>query len=100
MKAFAPALAALSLTSSLASAAPAAPAGAPGTVYPTGYPFRGLSTLPPSVFSILGNTLTFNFQTIVPSNFVDQVRVITHTAPAPGSAALLGLAGVACARRR
>ncbi len=76
------------------------PAGALGTVYPTGYPFRGLSTTPPSFFSIVGNTLSFNFSTIVPSNFVDQVRVFTHTAPAPGSAALLGLAGVAFARRR
>jgi hypothetical protein len=77
-----------------------APAGAPATIYPTLYPFRGLSTLPPSIFSISGNTLSFNFQTIVPSNFIDQVRVITHSMPAPGSAAMLGLAGASCARRR
>ena len=76
-------------------------AGALGTVYPTGYPFRGLSSTPPSFFSISGATLSFNFSTIVPSNFVDQVRVITHTvSPSPGSAALLGLAGVFAARRR
>ena len=76
------------------------PAGAVGTAYPTFYPFRGLSVTPPSFFSISGNTLSFNFQTIVPSNFVDQVRVLTHVVPAPGSAALLGFAGVLCARRR
>jgi hypothetical protein len=75
-------------------------AGALSTVYPTGYPFRGLSSTPPSFFSINGAVLSFNFSTIFPSNFVDQVRVITHTAPAPGSSALLGLAGVACSRRR
>jgi hypothetical protein len=76
------------------------PGGALTTLYPTLYPFRGLSSVPPAFFSISGNTLSFNFQSITPHNFVDQVRVITHTAPAPGSAALLGLAGVACARRR
>lgn len=77
-----------------------ASAGALTTLYPTLYPFRGLSSVPPAFFSISGNTLSFNFQSITPHNFVDQVRIITHTVPAPGAAALLGLAGIACARRR
>jgi uncharacterized protein (TIGR03382 family) len=74
--------------------------GTGGTVYPTGYPFRGLGGNPTSFFSISGNTLSFNFNTISPVLFVDQVRVLTHVTPAPGSVALLGLAGLVCGRRR
>lgn len=76
-----------------------APAGSPGTVYPTGYPFRGLNANPPSFFSILGNTLSFNLNSINPVAFVDQIRVLTQ-APAPGSMALLGLGGLIAGRRR
>jgi MYXO-CTERM domain-containing protein len=76
-----------------------APAGAPSTAYPTLYPFRGLSSAPASFFSINGNTLTFNLNTVAPTQFVDQIRVLTQ-APAPGSLALLGLGGLVAARRR
>ncbi len=74
--------------------------GTGGTTYPTGYLFRGLTGNPPSFFSISGNTLTYNLNTNVSVPFVDQVRVLTHPTPAPGSAALLGLAGLVCTRRR
>jgi hypothetical protein len=72
--------------------------GAFGTVYPTTYPLRGLNS--PSSFFFIGNTLTFQFVQFFPTNFVVQVRVITHAVPAPGAAALLGLGGAACLRRR
>jgi hypothetical protein len=75
------------------------PAGAPGTTYPTGFPFRGLVNAPVSFVTISGNVLTFDLSTAVSVQAVDQVRIITQT-PAPGSAALLGLAGVTCIRRR
>jgi len=75
------------------------PAGAAGTAYPTTYPFRGLNAVPPSFFSIVGNTLSFNLNTNNPVAFVDQIRVLTQ-APAPGSLALLGLGGLVAARRR
>ena len=75
------------------------PCGALGTTYPTGYPFRGLATTPVSFVTINSNVLTFDLKTMQPNNYVDQVRVITAT-PTPGSAALLGLAGLAFVRRR
>ena len=71
--------------------------GSGGTVYPTGYPFRGLNTQ--SQFSILGNTLKFNFNAISPVAEVVQVRVLTHI-PAPGGFALLGMGGLLAGRRR
>ena len=74
------------------------PAGAPGTIYPTGYAFRGLG--PGSWVSINSNALTFNLNTIAPNQFENQVRVITQATPAPGSLALLGLGAVVCRRRR
>ncbi len=76
-----------------------APAGAFGTSYPTFYPIRGLSTVPQSWVTINANVLTFDLHTVIPTQFLNQVRVLTQ-APAPGSAALLGMAGIACARRR
>ena len=75
------------------------PAGSPGTVYPTGYPLRGLVNAPVSFVTILGNVLTFDLSTSITVPAIDQVRVITQT-PAPGTAALLGFAGVTCLRRR
>ncbi len=75
------------------------PLGAFGTTYPTGYPFRGL-TSPNSFFSILGNTLTFNLVVMAPTIDVAQIRVLTHAVPTPGTAALLGLAGLFATRRR
>lgn len=73
------------------------PAGAGGTVYPTGYPFRGMNTM--SAFTVAGNTLTFNFFSIAPTNDVIQLRVLTRV-PAPGSLALLGVGGLVAGRRR
>lgn len=71
--------------------------GAGGTIYPTGYPFRGLSTQ--SSFSILGNQIKFNLMAISPVAEVVQIRVLTKV-PAPGSMALMGLGGLVMARRR
>ncbi len=73
--------------------------GALGTIYPTTYLWRGLATAPSSFVTILGNTLTFDLNTFSPVYVIDQVRILTQ-APAPASAALLGLAGVAGMRRR
>jgi MYXO-CTERM domain-containing protein len=72
--------------------------GSPGTTYPTTYPFRGISSQ--SMFAISGNTLTFNLFVMAPTVDVAQIRVITHAAPAPGAAALLGAAGLLTLRRR
>ena len=71
--------------------------GAVGTAYPTGLPVRGWNGN--GQIQVLGATLRFN-QVFVPGgNNIDQFRVITQ-APAPGSAALLGLAGLMVCRRR
>lgn len=73
--------------------------GAGGTVYPTGYPFRGLTTNPPSSFSISGNTLSFHFNTQVPAIDIVQLRVFTAV-PAPGVAGAFAAAGLVGLRRR
>ena len=73
------------------------PAGSPGTIYPTGYPFRGISGN--SFFSILGNTITFNIATVSPVIAVGQIRVLTQV-PAPATAGLLGMGALALGRRR
>lgn len=74
--------------------------GSPGTIYPTGYPFRGTNTVQPSFFSINANVLTFNLNSLASIAEVAQIRVITQSVPAPGGAALLGLGGLALCRRR
>lgn len=76
--------------------------GSFGTVYPTGWAGRGMQSFPflNSVISISGNTLNFNFDTVSPVYDLDQVRVLTRVVPAPGSAALLGMAGMLAGRRR
>lgn len=76
-----------------------ATAGAFGTVYPTGYPWRGLPTAPTSFVTVLGNTLSFDLNTIHPVYIIDQVRVLTAI-PTPGSLALLTFAGGLVVRRR
>mgnify|MGYP000854688735 CR=1 FL=1 len=73
--------------------------GAGGTTYPTGYPFRGLTTGIPSSFTVLGNTLNFHFNDLLPSPNVVQLRVFTLV-PTPGAAALCALGGVMAAGRR
>ena len=75
-------------------------AGSLGTVYPTGYPFRGINTSTPSFCSINANTITFNLNAFPTVGEVAQIRVLTHPAPAPGSLAVLGAAGLVCGRRR
>lgn len=72
--------------------------GAGGTLYPTTFPFRDITTSPSS-FSINSNVLSFNF-TISPIAGVMQVRVLTRHVPAPGAALVAGLAGLAVIRRR
>lgn len=74
-------------------------AGAFGTVYPTGYPFRGINTSIPSFFSISGNTINFNLAALASVGEVAQLRVFTQV-PSPGPIALLGLGGLAAFRRR
>jgi len=75
------------------------PLGAPGTLYPTGYPLRGLNAA--SMFSINNNVLTFQFAAPLPTADILQLRVITeHFVPSPGSMALLGLGGLVAVRRR
>lgn len=73
--------------------------GAFGTIYPTFYPSRGLSTSIPSIISLNGNTLNFNLNAISPAGEIAQVRVFTRV-PAPAGAAALGLAALATVRRR
>lgn len=68
--------------------------------YPTGYPFRGIAGFPPSTINVVGNTIHFNFFSVMPVSSVVQVRVLTEHIPAPGSLALLGLSGLVATRRR
>jgi hypothetical protein len=75
-------------------------AGALGTVYPTGYPLRGLFTSTPSFCSINANTISFNLNAFPTVGEIAQIRVLTHPTPAPGSLAVLAAAGMVCARRR
>lgn len=72
--------------------------GAGGTVYPTLFPFRDLTTNT-SFFSISGSTINFSLDTISPVLGVMQVRVLTQV-PAPGSAVGVAMVGAACFRRR
>ncbi len=72
--------------------------GATTTTYPTFFPFRGL--IGNSSFSINNDTLSFNLSSISPVGSVVQLRVLTDPVPAPGAAGLLGLSGLAAARRR
>ncbi|MBX3390817.1 MAG: PEP-CTERM sorting domain-containing protein [Phycisphaeraceae bacterium] len=75
------------------------PLGSPGTVYPTGNPFRGLNAS--SIFTINNNVLHFHFAAPVPTSDLIELRVLTeHVVPAPGAMALLGLGGLGAARRR
>jgi hypothetical protein len=75
------------------------PLGFGGTTYATGDPFRSMtSTLGTTSYSVSGNTLNFtlwaNSSPAWPNKMV-QLRVLTDAVPAPGVAALLGLAGLA-----
>ncbi len=72
--------------------------GAGSTIYPTGYPFRGLG--PQSSFFVSGNTISFSLMWISPVADVVQIRILTHPVPAPGGLAALGLGGLVAARRR
>lgn len=73
-------------------------AGAGPTVYPTGNPMRGMSF--PSFLSINANVLSFNLWGTPGVADFEQIRVYTDRVPAPGSAALLAIAGALAARRR
>ena len=77
-----------------------APYGAFGTIYPTGFPQRGVSNFPASNFSVVGNTLNFTFFYPVGSGDVMQLRILTDAVPAPGALGAFGLAGVLAAHRR
>lgn len=72
--------------------------GDPGTLYPTGQPFRGMTG---GFISIIGNTINFDFLSIQPGTVeITQVRVLTQPIPAPGAAALAGVGALLIARRR
>lgn len=74
--------------------------GAPGTIYPTGFPNRGLNTTIPSWVTVAGNTMTFDLSTVSPVLELGEVRVITHQVPAPGAIALLTATGALTGTRR
>ncbi|MEY3142596.1 MAG: hypothetical protein RLY21_1089 [Planctomycetota bacterium] len=78
--------------------------GAFGTTYATGDPFRSHSTnLGTTSYTVAGNTLTFTLWAnsfAAWPNKMAQLRVLTDSIPAPGAAALLGLAGIAGRRNR
>jgi len=79
--------------------------GAPGTTYATGDPFRSqASALGASSYTVAGNTINFSLWANSVAgwpNKMAQLRVLTDgTVPAPGAAALLGLAGLVRRRRR
>jgi hypothetical protein len=71
--------------------------GALATTYPTGYPLRQFGS---SSFSVFGNMLQFNLNSFASAPLLVEVRVLTHSVPAPASAALLGMGGLAAFRRR
>jgi hypothetical protein len=76
--------------------------GAGGTTYDTGNFFRSYSanTLTnPTWLNIVGNTISFDLWALQPGNYIAEVRVLTHAVPTPGSLALMGLGGIAAARR-
>ena len=74
--------------------------GAFGTAYPTGYPQRGFAGQNGSAFTIIGNTLHFNFTYLQPSVDIIQLRILTDAVPAPGAGGLVAAAGVVGLRRR
>lgn len=71
--------------------------GAPGTVYPAGVASRGYTNSSDWFRMLTPTTLQFNVSNI---NTADQIRVLTRSVPAPGSAAWLGLGVLAGVRRR
>ncbi len=77
-------------------------AGAFGTIYPTGFPNRGINSTAAntSFVSILGNTISFNLDLVPGIVDFDQIRVYTRVIPAPGSVALLAVSGLIAGRRR
>lgn len=73
--------------------------GAGGTIYPTGQIGRGVNTASGGV-SVFGNMLRFNFLNQTGAIDIEQVRVWTHSVPAPGACSLAALAGVTALRRK
>lgn len=73
--------------------------GKTGTIYPTGFPFRGLPSNSFNVFTVVGNTLSFTLSSVSPVQEIGQLRVLTRV-PTPGAAALLGAGGLLALRRR
>lgn len=74
--------------------------GAFGTIYPTGFPFRGVSNFPASNFNVVGNTLNFTFFYPVGTNDVMQMRILTDHVPAPSVLGVFAGAGAVASRRR
>lgn len=76
--------------------------GSFGTVYDTFDPFRSYSggVLNNSTIQLVGNTLNFDLWALAPTNFMSELRVLTHAVPTPGSLALMGMGGLMYARKR
>lgn len=68
------------------------------TTYDTFYPLRGLNAA--SMFGINNNVLKFNLTALAPTAEMIELRVLTHSVPAPGAAVTLGLASLVAARRK
>lgn len=76
--------------------------GAGGTTYfnNANRSYSANTMSPGTWLNISGNTISFDLWAMQPGNYIAEVRVLTHPVPTPGSLALMGLGGLAVARRR
>ena len=72
--------------------------GAGGTAYPTGAAGRGITAA--ALVSVTGNMLRFEYTGLPGAIEIEQLRVWTHSVPAPGACSLGAMAGIAALRRR
>lgn len=75
--------------------------GAPGTIYPDAFKYRGLD-FPGDLdtFTISEDRMTLIIDQLRIANPGDHVRIITETIPTPGTIALAGLGGLLAMSRR
>lgn len=72
--------------------------GAGGTVYPTGSAGRGINSA--AIVQVIGNMLRFEYHAPTGALEIEQVRVWTHSVPAPGACSLAALGGITVLRRK